>query len=200
MKDFKGNSNVKDKPAEREKLATITSNVSVRKESEFKKFKNNFFAEDAKTVKGQVFTSVIIPGIQRLFTDMVKTSVDILVYGGRSKDSRDSRAGNISYSNYYERNRGTELNKIPQGAYNRNVYSFNEVVLLDRGEAEEVLMSLRDHIDRYGVVSVADFYDMVGQSAPYTANKHGWRDLRDVGIDRVRDGYSINFPKAVPLD
>jgi len=200
MDEFKGNSNINKKTQqEREKKSIITSNVSVKKESEFKKFKKNFFAEDARTVKGQVFSSVIIPGIQRLITDMVKTGIDVLIYGGRSKDSRYGRGGNISYSSYYDRN-GSNYNKIPAAAYKNNAFSFNEVVLFDRGEAEEVLLSLRDQIERYGMVSVADFYDMVGQSAPYTANKYGWRDLRDTGIDRVRDGYSINFPKATPLE
>lgn len=202
METFKGNSNSsKNKPeTERTKLDTITRNVSVKKDSEFKKFKRNFFAEDANTVKGQVFASVIIPGIQRLITDMVKTSIDVLIYGGRSKD-RDTRGGNISYKSYYDKNRGSsDYNKIPSSTYNKNVFSFNDVVLFDRGETEEVLMNLNEQVDKYGMVSVADFYDMVGQSAPYTANKYGWRDLRDVGIDRVRDGYSINFPKASPLE
>lgn len=201
MQDIKGNSNVNKKPAEREKLKQITSNVSVKKESEFKKFKKNFFAEDATTVKGQVFSTVIIPGMQRLLSDMVKTSIDVLIYGGRSRDRKDGRSSNIGYSSFYDRNRSSnDLARIPQSTYNKNVFSFNEVVLFDRGEAEEVLMSLCDQIERYGMVSVADFYDMVGQSAPYTANKYGWRELNDVGIDRVRDGYSINFPKAQPLD
>lgn len=201
MKNYEGNSNVNKKQPEREKIKPITNNVAVKKESEFKKFKKNFFAEDAKTVKGQVFTSVIIPGIQRLITDMVKTSIDVLIYGGRSKDNRDSRAGYVSYSSYSSRNARSEYNKIPEAVYNKNsAFSFNEVVLFDRGDAEEVLMSLRDQIDRYGMVSVADFYDMVGQSAPYTANKYGWRNLDNVVIDRVRDGYSINFPKATPLE
>lgn len=203
MENFRGNSNSsknKKPPVEREKLEAITKNVQVKKDSEFKKFKRNFFAEDANTVKGQVFTSVIIPGIQRLITDMVKTSIDVLIYGGRSRD-KDSRGGNISYKSYYDRNDNrSNYNKIPSSTYSKNVFSFNDVVLFDRGETEEVLTSLNEQIDKYGMASVADFYDMVGQSAPYTANKYGWRDLRDVGIDRVRDGYSINFPKAIPLD
>lgn len=179
-----------------ERLKQITNNVSVKKETEFKKFKRNLFAEDAKTVKGQVFSGVIIPGIQRLITDMVKTGIDILIYGGHRRDVKDNRSNFISYSSYSSRNP-----RIPEAVYNKNTaFSFNEVVLFDRGETEEVLMSLRDQIDRYGMVSVADFYDLIGQSAPYTANKHGWRDLDNVGIDRVRDGYSIAFPKAVPLD
>ena len=203
MNKFEGNSNANkesNKPVEREKKDLITKNVTVKKESEFKKFKRNFFAEDANTVKGQVFSSVIVPGIQRLFTDMIKTGVDILIYGGRSKNSRDSRGGSISYSPYYDRNSYQNYNKIPPAAYKNNAFSFNEVVLFDRGEAEEVLLNLNDQVARYGMVSVADFYDMVGQSAPYTANRYGWRDLSDVGINRVRDGYSIDFPKAGPLD
>ena len=201
MKNYEGNSNVNKKQPEREKIKPITNNVAVKKESEFKRFKKNFFAEDTKTVKGQVFTSVIIPGIQRLITDMVKTGIDVLIYGGRSKDHRDSRAGYVSYSSYSNRGTRSEYNKIPEAVYSKkDAFSFNEVVLFDRGEAEEVLDSLIDQIDRYGMVSVADFYDMVGQSAPYTANKYGWRNLDNVGIDRVRDGYSINFPKATPLD
>lgn len=200
MREFGSNSDSsKKQEPERKKLDTITSNVSIKKESEFRKFKRNFFAEDAKTVKGQVFTGVIIPGIQRLITDMVKTGIDILIYGGRSRDPRDSRSRNISYSSFYDRNRDNSYDKIPQAATRKDFFNFNDIVLFDRGEAEEVLMSLKDQLDRYHMVSVADFYDTIGQSAPYTANKYGWRDLSDVTIDRVRDGYSFNFPKATPL-
>lgn len=198
MRDFEGNSNIGKKSKEKPKIEPITKNVSVKKETEFKKFKKNFFSEDARTVKSQVFTDVIIPGIQRLITDMVKTGIDVLIYGRRTNTDRNSRVGNISYTSYYDRNRAVP---VPQSSYSKNnAYSFNDVVLFDRGEAEEVLLSLRDQIDRYGMVSVADFYDMIGQSSPYTANKYGWRDLRDASVGRVRDGYSISFPKAVPLE
>lgn len=199
MDNFKGNPKIEKKTPEREKLEAITKNVSLKKESEFKKFKKNFFAEDAKTVKGQVFSSVIIPGLQRLVKDMINTAVDVLLYGGRVKDPRDSRTGYVSYSSSFS-DRNREYNKVPQSAYNKNFFSFNEVVFFDRGETEEVLISLREQISRYGMVSIADFYDMVGQSAPHTANKHGWRDLTNADIERVRDGYSIIFPKTTPLD
>ena len=42
MEKFKGNSNVNKQKEEREKLPQITKNVSVKKESEFKKFKRNY--------------------------------------------------------------------------------------------------------------------------------------------------------------
>lgn len=202
MKEFEGNSNANKKTTEREKLAPITKNVSVRKESEFSKFKRNFFAEDAKSVKSQVFIDVIIPGIKRLMSDIIRIGSDIMIFGSRGSGDRNRGSNNISYSSLYTGSRhNTSYNQIPQSTYTKNVFSgLNEVVMFDRGDAEEVLISLREQIDRFGSVSVADFYDSIGQSSPFTANKYGWRDLRDAEVIRVRDGYSIQFPKAIPLD
>ena len=55
-------------------------------------------------------------------------------------------------------------------------------------------------LDQYGVVKVADMYDAAGLTAPFTANKYGWTSLRNAETVRVRDGYIIKLPKAMPLD
>ena len=59
-----------------------------------------------------------------------------------------------------------------------------------------------DMIDRYGWATVLDLYESadLGGSAPYTANKYGWTSLRSADIIKVRDGYVIKLPKAMPLD
>ena len=54
--------------------------------------------------------------------------------------------------------------------------------------------------EAYQVVSVADFYDLVGVSGNYTDNKYGWTDIRNASVIRVRDGYMIKLPKALPLN
>lgn len=51
-------------------------------------------------------------------------------------------------------------------------------------------------MDRYGVVSVADMYDLCGMTCNYTDNKYGWKSLARADISRVRDGYMIKLPKA----
>ena len=63
---------------------------------------------------------------------------------------------------------------------------------------------MNELIDTYGMVSVADFYDLVGLQCNYTDNKYGWTDIRNASVVRVRDndgnGYLIKLPKIQPLN
>ena len=54
-------------------------------------------------------------------------------------------------------------------------------------------------IETYQMVSVADLYDLVGVTGDYTDNKYGWTNLRNAKVVRVRDGYMIDLPKALPI-
>ena len=68
------------------------------------------------------------------------------------------------------------------------------------GEIEEAVAEMEELIDMYQLVSVADFYDLVGVSGNYTDNKYGWTNVRNASVVRVRDGYMIKLPKALPLN
>jgi hypothetical protein len=57
-----------------------------------------------------------------------------------------------------------------------------------------------DIIERYRMVSVADLFDLVGESCSFTDQKYGWTNLRNAEVVRVRDGYMIKLPKALPFD
>ena len=57
-----------------------------------------------------------------------------------------------------------------------------------------------DILEKYGMVSVADLYDLVGVTGNYTDNKYGWTNLSNAEIVRVRDGYQIKLPRARVLD
>jgi hypothetical protein len=200
MENYKGNSNVSKENLEKKRIEPITQQVTVKKESELKKFKQQFFSEDVKSVRGHIFMNVIIPGIQRLLSDTVKNGIDWFIYGVKGTSSQ-SGMRNVSYSNYYDKMRSGGTPTIPNSAYNKpNIYSINDVSFRDRGEAEEVLLRMREVIDKYGMASIADFYDMISQKHTFTDNKYGWRDLKDTEVIRVRDGYSIQFPKIIPLE
>ena len=58
---------------------------------------------------------------------------------------------------------------------------------------------MEELLERFDVVSVADLFDMAGISCNYTDNKYGWTDLRNARVERVRDGYIINLPRATSL-
>jgi hypothetical protein len=53
-------------------------------------------------------------------------------------------------------------------------------------------------INVYGMVSVADLYDLVGITGAYTDNKYGWTNIRGVKVTPVREGYMLKMPKALP--
>lgn len=196
--EFKGNSNVsKEQP----KQAAVTTNVVVKNGND-KKSGKRFFAEDAKTVGSHVIDSVIVPSAQKLLSDVVKNAIDWLIYGSRGGPNKTLGAGNVSYSRYYN-------NPVPmyaQPSYTNpaiprsNVYTVNEILFNDRGEAEEVLLRMKESIQRYGSVSVADFYDLIGQRSVFTDNKYGWYDLNMCDIIRDGSGYSIRFPRVQTLD
>ena len=80
------------------------------------------------------------------------------------------------------------------------LYSVNEVVFPERADAEEVLLKMRESIASYGMVSVADFYDLINQRCSFTDQKWGWRDLRTADVIRVDAGFSIRFPRVSPLE
>ena len=77
---------------------------------------------------------------------------------------------------------------------------FSQFVLGSRAQAEVVVDRMYDLLSRDGVVTVADFMDLLGEDADYTMQKWGWVDLRGSQITRVPQGYLLNLPKPVPLD
>ena len=82
----------------------------------------------------------------------------------------------------------------------RTGYNYDDIILETRGEAEEVLERMEELIETYGIVSVADLYDLVGITGNYTDNKYGWTNIRNAEPVRVRDGYMLKLPKALPIN
>ena len=77
-----------------------------------------------------------------------------------------------------------------------------EVILFDtRGDAEAVLDAMNDIISQYGTVSVSDFYDLARvPNDNFTMNRYGWTNIGGATAVRVRDGYILKLPRAIPLN
>lgn len=201
MDDLKGNPIKSDKSNQGPHISNpVTTNVVVKKESEAKRFGKSFFSEDAKTVGSHVRDDVVIPSAKKLLSDVVKSAIDWLLYG--SKGSRNvTGVGNISYGSYYTRNGLVNANPIPASPspmiqpQKPTLYSVNDVIIYDRGDAEAVLLNMQKAIQDYGMVSVADFYQLVNQKFEPNDNNWGWFDLKTAEIMRVDNGFSIRFPK-----
>lgn len=202
MEDLKGNPIKIPNNDPKPQMKPVTTNVVVRKESETKKFGKRFFSEDAKTVGSHVVDSVIIPSLQKLLSDAVKGAIDWLIYG--SKGSRSTTGvGTISYGSMYRRDGLVNPNPVytnPMISQKPSLYAINDIAFSDRGEAEEVLLRMKESIVSYGMVSVGDFYDLVGQRANFTDQKWGWFNLDTADVIRVDNGFCIRFPKVQPIE
>ena len=203
MEEYKSNSN-RSKNEEKKELEQnekrtekiVTGVVKKKKRGLFSKLSGEFISEDAKNVKSYVFGEVLIPAIKKAISDIVTDGIDIILYGESRKGGRRSTADRVSYRSYYDSSTRRE-SRVPM---TYNGYSYDDIILSTRGEAEDVLSRMDELIDSYGLVRVADLYDLVGITGSFTDNKYGWTNIRNAEIMRVRDGYMIKMPRAVPID
>jgi hypothetical protein len=207
MSDYKPNShkskveNTTRSGEEKKVEKVVRGKVKTKKKTEIRKFADVFIAEDAANVKSYILMDVLVPAVKKAISDIVQDGVSMILYGSANGGSKN-RYGNasyVSYRSYSDRDRRDD-NRRNDYARNRSRYDFDDIILSDRGEAEEVLTRMDELIDTYGIVSVADLYDLVGITCDYTDNKYGWTNIRNAEAIRVRDGYMLKLPKPLPIN
>ena len=185
MEEFKPNSH---KAKEEKKLEKVTSGkVGKRKKSAAVKLAEIFIPEDISDVRDYIVDSVVVPLIKKAIED----AVHIVLHGeAPAKKSGSS----VSYSGYYDDKRKSSPSVKP--------VHYEDITFSDRSDAQETLTMLDELVECYGVVSVADLYDIVGlQTGRHTDNRFGWTDVSAFRIVRTWDGeYMLKMPKAVPIN
>ena len=173
----------------------VSKPAKTKKKGELRKIAEEFIVDDVKNIKTYVITDVLIPTIKDTIWDILTNTLDMFLFNG-TKDhrKRGKSSPKISYRDYYDskndRGRNYEI---------RDRFDYDELEFDSRGEADAVLTGMLETIDQYGVVSVADMYDMADVTAPYTGNRYGWTSLRNAEVVRVRNAYIIKLPKAKPI-
>ena len=180
---------------ERKKMEKVTTGTVKTKNNELRKFRDVFIAEDAKTVKDHLWMDVLVPNVKKIIVDLIQDGISLLVYGTTGTRKNNTPAGRVSYGSLYK----TQNERRPQEGL-RTSYNYADVTLESRADAEDVLDRLREAINEYGSASVADLYDLIGITGEFTDNKYGWVNLANADIQRVRDGYLLKLPKALPLN
>ena len=199
MEDYKSNSHRSKELAKIENpVATKKDIQPIAKAKTKKKNKlvDTFISEDAQNIKSYILMDVLVPAIKKAVSDIVTDGISMLLYGDTSHGGKrsTSSASYVSYNCYSDRDRRNDVRTTRSG------YSYDDIILDTRGEAEEVLDRMCELIETYGVVSVADMYDLVGISCNYTDNKYGWTNLRNAEPVRIRDGYMLKLPKPGPIN
>lgn len=204
MQNYKPNSRVskqeEKEEVKKEKVEKIVTGVVKSKKKNG--FFSSFLSGDFLDIKDYVMQDVLIPAVKNAIEDTITNGISMMLNGGEPRKSRrSSTASRVSYRSYYEReDRERDRDRDRGGRSRTSGYSYDDVILETRGEAEDVISRLDELIDVYGMASVADLYDLVGISGQHTDNKYGWTDVRTASHVRVRDGYLLKMPRAKVLD
>ena len=121
----------------------------------------------------------------------------------KNEDVKRFVAGKISDRIYeYNSDEAAPRRQSKKKVSYRDAYYYKHVddIFFDSREtAERVLKLLKEIINEYGFVTIADMYDLAGLDAPYTGQKYGWVDLKEAKIIRVRSGYKLVLPEIIPI-
>ncbi len=186
-------------PTEEKKVTKVVNGPVKTKRNDVRKLADIFISEDISNVKSYIFMDVLVPAIKKAIYDIVTNGIDMFLYGGSGKGRNNQPGAKVSYRNYYEQKNNVGY-RASDNVRQSNVFDYDDIVFNNRGEAEAALQQMKDIIARYGIVTVNDLYEMTPLSAPYTSQKYGWMDVSNVDIVRVRDGYILKLPRAVPID
>lgn len=184
--------------AERRVEKPVVGGAKTKKKSEIAKIGDVFISEDIKNVKSYVLMDVLVPAIKKAISDIVTNGIDMILYGETGRSSKRSSTDRFSYNSCYSEPRSSRSSESSKGRF-----EYDDIIFASRSDAARVQEELANVIERYGFVTVLDYYDMAEITAPHTANKYGWMSKQSIihaDIIRARDGYIIKLPKAMPID
>jgi hypothetical protein len=180
----------------------VAAGATRRKKSLRKQFKETFVAGDARTAVRYAMFEVLLPAARDMVVEGMHQGMEKLIFGdSRRRGSSYPQSGPTGHISY-NRISGSRL-AGPQRAISRTArarHDFDEIVLDQRAEAEEVIDRLFDLVSRYESATVADLYELVGLSATHTDHNWGWNDLMGAGVSRIRGGYLLDLPEPQFLD
>lgn len=200
MEEYKTNSDKsrEEQQSGRKIEAVISGTAKTRKKGELQKIAEAFIADDISNIKSYIWMEVIVPAIKKAFSEIVNVGTDMILYGETGRNGKGSTVSKVSYRNYYDRDNRVRANSVET---RRNDMNYDDILFDTRGDAEMVLDAMNDIISQYGTVSVSDLYDLARvPNDNFAMNRYGWTNIRDASAVRVRDGYILKLPRAIPLN
>ena len=203
MVDYQGNSH-KGKDAEAKQIVkVVTGEVVVKEPGLGSKFKGVFFGGDLSRSLKFVAADVILPATRDLVVDAIVNAVKGVIYGegGRRRRTPEYSSRTI-YNAPVNRYQGSNVRSLdsrrigpPDQGYRQPRPERNQYLFTNRPDAERVLETLIEIVERYQVASLSDLYGLMGLDATPIDNKWGWTYLNNVQIRQSQDGWMLDFPE-----
>lgn len=182
----------------------VTVDAIQRPKSLGRKFKDLFFGGEFKGATRYITIEVLLPAVKNMVVDATTKGIERVIYGDSNPRRRAEMANRprVSYNSPVDRyasSRGRVMlpDQPPYSARNRA--TSGDIILVSRDEAELVIETLKDIIEKYDVASVADLHDLVGLPTTHVDNKWGWSVLKYADIRQIREGYLIDLPPVEPI-
>lgn len=206
---------LEEAPAESEKKIekVVSGVVQKRKQPLGKRVKAAFLDGSTESVKDYIILDLVIPNIKDLVADVVSGGIERMIFGegvNRSRRPSGRGGGNHSASRFdyngisrgpIQQYRGREEPRQQLSRRARMTHTFDEVEFSTRTDAETVLTQMYDLLDRFELVTVADFYGLVGYTPEFTDHNWGWTDIRGTLPRRIRGGgFILDLPPTEPID
>ena len=205
MEEYKSNSNklrdgATEEAVEKAVGPVISGSAKAQKKTGFGKLASSIIAEDAKNVCSYLLTDVIIPSCKKVIHDIITDGADMFLYGKSGTTKASVSASKVSYGSYFQS--GTKLEPLRVTASSSSIYDYDNIVFDNRGDAEVVVEAMEDIVNRFGVVSVGDLYDLADLPSPnYTVHKYGWNanQMHTAQVVRHDNDYIIKLPRATQI-
>ena len=169
----------------------------------------DIFIQSIQTTISDVATNTIHT-IADVTTGSIKKAIfgDSYINDDRRRNSNDYWYGSRRYvDNRMSASRGrgyVDYSRQSEKALHHksdNVSNVVRVIEFDSAnDANEVLSYMIDSIEQYGLVTVADFYELSGVASKFTDHQFGWTNLNGVRVVPIRGGgFYISFPPVVTV-
>lgn len=182
----------------------VTGEVVRKKKSLGRKFKDTFVSEDAGSVGDYLVFDVLVPALKDTLYNAVANSVSMFLFGSSRGPMTDSYSRR-DYGAYSRPQKGAKTSyrgSESQYERRRDVLDYDEIEFNNIVDANKVCDRLMWRMKEYGVVTLADFYDLVGITPDFTYEKYGWYDFGNVLEPKRMYGgkYYIPLPRPVRID
>lgn len=199
------------KREKRIKSPVIEGKVMQRKKPLGKRVLGLVIQGDPKQAGQAMVFDALIPSIAAVILDGIKLGLDRLFLGDKAPVRRSTFAptgqgtfGQTAYNKVIKPAITSSMQKpapTPLTWQDRAAHNFDEIVLPERGDIEEVIGTLQECINEYGMARVSDLYDKLGITSEFTDDAWGWLELDGAGARyQTGGGYLLVLPRPVPLN
>ena len=187
----------------RAKKEALVQTATVRKKGVVERLVGGLLGPNGiRAISSYVGHEIIVPMVKNAFVDSMTTGINMAVFKDQPQPNRRNNPGwnnrqhqntnRVQYDKSYQNN---QVNQYQSPNAKRTIYAIREAVFPNREEALMVLDNMMNEIDKYGQVSVADYYDWIGiGDSTFADVSYGWDDLTRARVVSVRGGYAISLP------